>query len=135
MTVKRVSDVKWFKESGFFSEEGDHAMMHFKDGLNSIMFKDEMKEMTISQLQTLKSNMLKMVSDAITDQITKRRAFASRLSEMSDEDFYKYLDDKHGDFWQVVNNGLTREEEDRISPAKIKELLEKGAARVKAKKK
>lgn len=134
--TKRVFEVNWFKENGFFSEEGIHAMMHFKDGLQDLVHKDEMDEMSISQLQTLKANLLKMVSDAISEEILKKTTFATRLANMSDEDFYKYLNERHGeDSWPITNGGLSREEEDRLPPAKIRELLEKGAARVKAKKK
>jgi hypothetical protein len=133
--IKRVFEVKWFKENGFFSEEGEYAMMHFKDGLNDLVNKDEMKEMSITQLQTLKSNVLKMVSDALSEEIGKKRAEAAKFAAMTDEQFLAYLDERHGEeFWPIVNGGLNREEEDRLPPAKIRELLEKGAARVKTKK-
>jgi hypothetical protein len=120
--TKRVHEVKWFKENGFFSEDGDHAMMHFRDGLNDLMFKDEIHEMSVAQLQTLKSNLYKMVGDAISEALASKRALAAKFAAMSDKEFYAYLDDKHGDFWPIVNGGLSREEEDRLPTSKLREL-------------
>ena len=130
--TKRVFEMKWFNENGLFSKEGIHAMMHFKDGLQDLVHKDEIKELTISQLEILKSNLLKMVSDAISDEITKKRKVVAQLSDMTDAEFLSYLDARYGEeFWPIVNGGLSREEEDRIPPTKIRELLEKETVRIK----
>lgn len=119
--TKRVFEVKWFKENGFFSEEGTHAIMHFKDGLQDLVHKDEMKEMSVAQLQTLKSNLLKMVSDAISEEINKKSVVSAKFATMTDDEFVAYLDERHGkELWPITNGGLSREEEDRLPQSKKK---------------
>lgn len=124
--TKRVLELNWFKENGFFSEEGEHAVLHFKDGLSDVLFKDEIKELTVSQLQTLKSNLLKKVSDAISEEIAKKKVRTDKFAAMTDEEFFSYLGDRYGEeFWPIVNGGLSREEEDRLPRSKIRELEKK----------
>jgi hypothetical protein len=130
--IKRVTDVKWFKEAGTLTEDGMSGTMHFRSGLEDVMLRIEIKDMSTPQLQTLKSIMTKMVGDAVSDVITQKVQLGTKFQSMSDEDYYKYLDDRYGpEFWPIMNGGLSREEEDRLPQSKIKELLEKGAARVK----
>lgn len=124
--IKLVTEVKWFKENGSLSEEGKSGTMYFRSGLEEAMLRIEIKDMSISQLQLLKCIMMKMVGDTISDVIAQKTQLATKFQFISDEEYYKYLDDRYGaEFWPIMNGGLSREEEDRLPYSKIRELEKK----------
>jgi hypothetical protein len=118
---------KWFKEGGFLNEEGKRVLIDFRSALDNILSKDEVREMTFSEVQTLGSNLHKMVGDAITDRISARMQFAKALEEMTDEQFEAYLKAKHGSVWNLIT--LLPEELARVRPLtdkQIEDAIEKG---------
>jgi hypothetical protein len=125
--IKR-HQTNWFKENGFFSEEGLKSIMHFSSGLQDLVNKEELSDLNINQLFTLKSNLQKMVGDALLEVITKKRLAMSALGQMTDEELFDHLNAKHGEgYWMEAKGMLSTEEADRvdcISQDKIK-LLER----------
>lgn len=112
----------WFKEGGFLSEEGNRIVMDFRAALENIMSSDEVREMSFAEVQTLGSNLHKMVGDEVTNRISARLQFAKKLEEMSDEQFEAFLKAKHGSVWQLVT--LLPEEIQRIRPLTDKQIEE-----------
>lgn len=92
---------KWFKENGFLSDEGDKAFLEVKTELENLLDTDEVRDMTISELQTLGSCLAKLTADRIHDKIVHRQRMTSELETMTDDQFYAYLKDKYGEHvWQ-----------------------------------
>lgn len=89
----------WFKGNGFLSEEGMRALLDFRYGLDSFMEKDEVRNMTVGEVQALQANVAKMVGDAFSKHLARRFQEAKALSEMSDEEFVANLEDKYGKIW------------------------------------
>ncbi len=104
----------WFQGNGFLSEEGKRMLIDFRDALDNILSKDEVREMTFAQVQTLGSNLHKMVGDAISDRISNRMQFANNLEKMTDEQFEAYLEAKYGNIWRFIT--LNPEELARVRP-------------------
>ena len=89
----------WFKGNGFLSEEGVRAIMDFRYGLDSIMEKDEVRNMTVAEVQTLQANLAKLVGEAFSKHLSRRVQEANALESMSDKEFEKSLEDKYGKIW------------------------------------
>ena len=124
---------KWFKENGFLSDDGKEALKDFQRALDEILISDEVEEMSQGELQTLQSNMAKMVGDTVSSVFRSRAEVEADkrnnpLWKLTNEEFYASLKAKYGDGWQLV--GLTKEELNRCPPLsrkEIREALEKGA--------
>lgn len=104
---------KWFRENGFLSDEGKEALKDFQSALNEVLSSFEVEDMTVSGLQTLQSNMSKMVGDAISNLLQARLEVEvdkqnNPLWKLTDEEFYASLKEKYGERWMLV--GLTKEE-------------------------
>lgn len=92
----------WFKDAGVLNEEGQRATIDFRSDLENLLAKDEVREMTFAELQTLGSNLHKLIGDAISNKISSRMQFANALEQMTDEQFVAYLRAKHGELWSVL---------------------------------
>lgn len=57
---------KYFKDNGFLSEEGEELVADFKSSLSAMLVDADMSQ---SELQTLGSNLSKLVGDAISNTI------------------------------------------------------------------
>ena len=85
-------------------------------------------------LQTLHSNMSRMVGDAVANVVQAREEIEADkrnnpLWKLTDEEFHASLKEKYGEKWMLV--GLTKEELNRCprpSRKEIREALEMGAA-------
>jgi len=104
----------WFSETGFLSEEGHRGLLHFRAGLQDILNHDT-HEMTVVELQLLKANLQKMVSDEMSRLLINKQKRIDMLGKMTDQQFLAELDDRHGEgFWQITKGCLTPEEVDRL---------------------
>jgi hypothetical protein len=106
----------WFKGNGFLSEEGVRAILDFRYGLDSVMEKDDVRHMTVAEVQTLQANMAKLVGDAFSKHLARRIQEAKALAEMSDKEFEDSLEDKYGKIWPE----LTLSPEERIRANSLK---------------
>lgn len=89
----------WFKGNGFLSEEGMRGLLDFRYGLETVMEKDEIRNMTVGEVQALQANVAKMVGDAFSKHLARRIQEANSLGKMSDKEFEKILIDKYGEIW------------------------------------
>jgi hypothetical protein len=125
---------KWFKGNGFLSDEGKEALKNFREAMEEILASEEVEEMKVSELQTLQSNMSKMVGDAVSNVLQAREEIeadkrSNPLWKLTDEEFYASLKEKYGEKWMLV--GLTKEEFARCprpSRKQLREAWEQGAA-------
>lgn len=118
---------KWFQENGFLSEEGKRALIEVRDELENVLGQDEVREMSVQELQTLQCNLMKMVGDAMSQKIAYRQQISNEYAHLTDDQFYAYLQEKYGSLWQFMS--LTPEELARIPPLSeedIKKALEQG---------
>lgn len=106
----------WFKGNGFLSQEGDRAILDFRYGLESVMEKDDVRNMTVAEVQTLQANLAKLVGDAFSKHLARRIQEANALEAMSDKEFEKLLVDKYGKIWPELT--LSPEETIRASSLK-----------------
>jgi|SRR5579864_1485616 len=93
----------WFKGNGFLSEEGVRAILDFRYGLDSLMEKDELRYMTVGEVQTLQANIAKLVGDAFSKFLARRLQEAKALEGISDKEFEKLLTDKYGEIWPQLS--------------------------------
>lgn len=117
----------WFEGNGFLSEEGKRMLIDIRDNLDNLLSKDEVREMTFAEMQTLGSNLHKMIGDAISDRIASRMQFAAKLEAMTDEQFEAYLEVKYGNVWRFIT--LAPEELARVRPLtdkQIKDAVDQG---------
>lgn len=105
-----MTDNKWFKGNGFLTEEGERALIDFKYGLETVMSTDDVRNMTVAEVQTLQANLAKKVGDAVSHHLTRRLQEANALSEMTDKEVDAYLTDKYGKIWPE----LTLSPEERV---------------------
>lgn len=89
----------WFKGNGFLSEEGVRAILDFRYGLDTVMEKDDVRNMTVGEVQALQANLAKLVGDAFSKHLARRIQETKALEGMSDKEFEKLLVDKYGDIW------------------------------------
>lgn len=108
-----MTDNKWFKGNGFMSEEGNRALLDFRYGLDSVMEKDDVRNMTVAEVQTLQANLAKLVGDACSKHLARRIQEANALAEMSDKEVEAYLVDKYGKIWEQLT--LSPEEQVRVN--------------------
>lgn len=97
-----MTDNNWFKGNGFLSEEGNRALIDFRYGLDSVMEKDEVRNMTVGEVRTLQANMAKFVGEAFSKHLSRRLQEASALEAMSDKEVVAYLEDKYGAIWREL---------------------------------
>lgn len=62
---------KWFKESGFLSDDGSKALAGLKQALEDILSSPEGKNLTYSELQTLQANVANMVGNLFSNKLQK----------------------------------------------------------------
>lgn len=105
-----MTNNKWFRGNGFLTDEGERALTDFKYGLETVMSTDEVRNMTVAEVQTLQANLAKKVGDAVSNHLTRRLREAAALAEMSDGEFDAYLTDKYGKIWPH----LTLSPEERV---------------------
>lgn len=108
-----MTNSKWFKGNGFMSEEGERALTDFKYGLEVVMSADDVRNMTVAEVQTLQANLAKKVGDAVSNHLARRLREANALAEMSDKELDAYLTDKYGKIWTELT--LSPEEQVRVN--------------------
>ena len=113
-----MTNKNWFKGNGFLSEEGERSLIDFRYGLDSVMEKDEVRNMTVGEVQTLQSNLAKLVGDAFSKHLSRRLQEAKALESMSDKEVVVYLEDKYGAIWRELT--LSPEEQVRTQTIRNK---------------
>lgn len=124
---------KLMKEDGTFTDFGKAETSHLKEAINMVLHHADTNEMNIGELRTLGSLIAKMVGDAVSERLQKKKEAVNKLQAMSDEEFTSYLQNKYGDGWRLKT--LTSEEHERcpaISDAVLQAALEEGRKHVKA---
>jgi hypothetical protein len=113
---------KLFTGNGFLTKEGERFTSDFRYGLSQIMSSDEVADMSLGELQTLQSNLAKMVGDAISKRISHNLQLESQMNAMTDEQFYAHLQEKYGDNW--ILHSLEKEERARLPVPDMQKLAD-----------
>lgn len=116
---------KFFKDNAYLSEEGKQMLKPLVEALEKIFGTQDVKDMDVLEMNTLGSNMAKIVGDFVFETIRAKNDLTRKFNEMSDEQFEAYLKVKYGDMHALVS--LTKEELARV-PRLTKEQLEKALA-------
>jgi hypothetical protein len=121
--------IKLINDNGLLSKEADQLLLEFRAALSNIMLSDEVLDMNEQQLRTFGCSLSKLVGDAVSNKANQKVINSSKFSEMTDEEFETYLQNKYGDRWSVMT--LTPEEVSRvpvITQEQIKKILEESSA-------
>jgi len=111
-----MTNSNWFKGNGFLSEEGERALIDFSYGLDSVVSTDDVRNMTVAEVQTLQANMAKKVGEAFSNHLARRMREANILNSMSDKEVNKFLTEKYGAIWPELT--LSPEEHIRVHSIK-----------------
>lgn len=124
---------KYFKDNAQLTDEGKQVLKPLSEALEQIFGTQTVKDMSVQEIETLASNMAKMVADFVFDKKIVKNEIVKKFNEMTDEQFEAYLKAKYGPQYMLV--GLTKEELDRVPPLSkedLKKAMEEGRQAYKA---
>lgn len=104
---------KYLKENGFLSDEGKKLVEMFEKGLSAALNHQDLEHVNSAEIQTLGSNLMKMVADAVSQRVQVARKWENNpFYNMSDEKFKEYLSIKYNSPFK----SLTPDEYERYGP-------------------
>jgi hypothetical protein len=112
---------KFFDEKGGLTDWARRMMLDLTSGLDQLMTSDEVTDMTESELRLLGSHLAGMMADIVSKKIARKLQRAKAFSELTDEQFEEYLQEKYGTVWRLVP--LTREEYDRCPWVEFEQIV------------
>lgn len=106
-----IKSNKLFK-NGPLTLAGRQFVSDFHYSLTQIMESDEVREMSIEELNTLQYHLTLLVSNAINKMVDHNKKFIDELNAMTDKEFYDHLEEKYGSNWILYS--LEKEERERL---------------------
>lgn len=116
---------KFFKDNSYLSDEGKQILKPLSEALEKVFGTQDIKDMSVQEMNVLGSNMAKMVGDFVFEKTRAKNDLTRKFNEMNDPQFEAYLKAKYGEMWMLTS--LTTEELDRL-PHIPKETLDRAMA-------
>jgi len=112
---------KFFDEKGGLTDWAQRMMLDLHSGLDQLMTSDEVTDMTESELRLLGSHLSHIMGEIVSKKIARKLQRAKVFSELTDEQFEEYLQEKYGTVWRFVS--LTEEEYERCPGIKFEQIV------------